>query len=189
MPRLSKNDSEKLMKIVTSTITDKPLKDYYFEKYGEPDDDSQAINILVEAFKEQMSYNVVPPDINEGISEYYRIIKSRNLPAFEWILEAIHVASKKNVDKKNFHYIVGILRSWLRFGFGHIPNREEDDIVDFFEEIIGFKSTVEARGIINNLMGTYGVVKIARIMHEMKKEDTSYAMTLILKEKMFKKFG
>lgn len=166
-------------------MTDKQaqsLREYYAKKYGTPKNDEEALEILNDVYKELIQSNFTLEE-KEGISEYYRIISGRNLPAFEWLLEAFHVVSKKNSDKRNFGYIVGMIRTWLKYGFGHIPNSEEAEVIDYFEEISGVPITLEARLIIENLMGRFGAIAVTRMIGSLKDNaDISVLMAKLLKE-------
>jgi len=142
------------------------MNDYYAKKYGQPIDDNDAISKLVSAYKDL--FNEVPnQSTKDGIAEYYRLIKNRDLPAYLWIIESMHVTSKKEKDKRTFSYCIGMLRAWMKNGFGHIPNQEEDELVNYFEEITGFEVTYNTRKILQSLMGNYGLIKVTRMMGEM----------------------
>jgi hypothetical protein len=167
--------------------TTQTLEEYYYEKYGTPKSDLEAVRLLSTAYEELIGG--ITPEISEGIAEYYRIIAHRGFPPFHWIIESFHVVSKKEPSKRNFKYVVGMLRSWMRNGFGHIPTQEEDDVVSFMQEIIGCELTYEARQVIQSLLGTYGATKIAYMIHELKNVDYSYYMALSLKDILIEKFG
>lgn len=144
--------------------TQSTLTEHYISKYGRPDTDEEAVRQLCVIYRDLFDVVVLSKDVSDGIGEYYRLIKHRGLPAFEWMLEAIHVTSKKSQEKRNFKYIVGMLRQWLKYGFGHIPNAEESEIMDYFEETVGVAVSTEARSVIENLMGTYGAIKVTRMI-------------------------
>lgn len=146
-------------------ITD--MNEYYIRKYGKPESENDAIKKLCSIYKDLFGEEPTQ-EIKEGIAEYYRILVGRDLPAFSWILEALHVTSKKDASKKNFPYVVGMLRTWMKYGFGHIPNQEEEDLVEHFKEITGQEMSYQARRVLRNLMGKYGCVKVAIMLSELK---------------------
>lgn len=151
---------------------------YYNKKYGTPVDDNDAINKLITIYKDL--FGEVPSEqVKEGIAEYYRILTNRDLPAYLWILEALHVTSKKDKEKRNFPYCVGMLRTWMKYGFGHIPNQEEDELVEYFEEVTGYEVSYNARRVLQNLMGKYGLIKVTRTINELK-DDTDKSLILML---------
>lgn len=156
--------------------TQATLIEHYAEKYGTPANDEEAIKQLCIIYRELMNVVVMSKDVSDGIGEYYRLINHRDLPAFEWILEAIHVTSKKSQEKRNFKYIVGMLRQWLKYGFGHIPNSEEAEVIDYFEEVIGTGISAEARSVIENLMGRYGAIKVTRMIGSLDSSDLDISL-------------
>lgn len=158
----------------------------YATRYEKPSDDSEAIAQLGDIFNDLMGY--VSDDVREGIGEYYRILSNRSLPAFEWILEAMHVASKKGDQKRNFPYVVGMIRRWMKYGFGYIPSQEEEEVVDYFEEVTGMEVTTKARTVIQHLMGTYGAIKVTRMIGSLSK-DRDYYMACILKQLLEEKYS
>lgn len=163
------------------------MSKYYEKRYGKPINDNDAIKKLITIYDDLFG-EPATQTVRDAIAEYYRIISSRDLPAYEWILEALHVTSKKDKEKRNFPYCVGMLRSWLKYGFGHIPNQEEDEIVEYFEEITGCEMTLQARRVLQNLMGKYGAIKVTRMLNELKDQDKAYMLMLYLQKIMDNKY-
>lgn len=164
------------------------MSEYYFEKYGKPTDDNDAIYKLVTIYKELFG-EIPTQNVKDGISEYFRIIRNRELPAYLWILESLHVTSKKEKEKRNFPYCVGMLRTWMKYGFGHIPNQEEDEIISYFEEVTGFEVSYKSRKVLQTLMGKYGLIKVTRMINGLKDEtDKSLLLMNQLQSMMYDKF-
>lgn len=190
-------DNPKLAEMLSKVQTDNVLpvmekvKDNltstYASRYVKPSEDAAAITELGTVFEKLMGYCTA--EVRDGIGEYYRILKNRNLPAFEWILEAFHVTSKKEEHKRNFPYVVGMLRSWMKYGFGHIPSQEEDEVVSYFEEVVGEGVSPQTRLVLQHLMGTYGAIKVTRMIGKMERDcDLSLIMAQALKESLEAKF-
>jgi hypothetical protein len=171
----------------TSERQQKSLQQHYFDKYGAPTNDLEATALLNTIYSELIS--PLTPEVAEGIAEYYRIISTRGLPAFHWLVESFHMVSKKARSKQTFPYVVGMLRSWMKFGFGHVPNSEETDVVSFLEEVTEVEVSVNARRVIQNLLGTFGAIKCAICIPELKGMDFSYYVALSLKDVLEKKYG
>lgn len=175
--------------------TTEGLRSTYFEIYGTPKDDADAIGTICDVFKERITNGTISMETKEGIGEYYRLLQERDLPAFEWIMEAVHVVSKKNPDKHTFAYIIGILRDWMKYGFGHMPSDEERELLDYFCEITGLQEsdiTLEAHRIMQKTMGEYGAMKMMRLMPVLKEEvsmDWSRVKAMALREKLEERFG
>ncbi|WP_027417064.1 hypothetical protein [Aneurinibacillus terranovensis] len=166
------------------------VSDYYIRRYGKPANDNEAIELLADIFKELMDSQTVTMEIKDGIADYYHILLNRDVPAFEWMVEAFHVTSKKDSHKRNFPYVCGMLRQWLKHGYGHIPSQEEEDIINYFEEVSGEETTMEARWLIKKYMATYGAIKVTRMIGSLhKSNDVSYIMALVLGELLQIKFG
>ncbi len=180
------NESKKHIHESKETQT-QSLKDFYLEKYGTPKNDLEAIKMLCLIYKDLIGNPSV--EVTEGIAEYYRLITSRGLPAFYWLVEAFHVISKKAKEKQTMPYIIGMLRSWMKHGFGHIPSSEEEDVVNYVQEVVGTELSSDARNMIQTLLGTYGAVKCAIATSELKDCDVTYYMVLSLKDVLNKKFG
>lgn len=184
-----------LQSVSTVAATSNPLNEsvsanlveVYAGRYVKPDNDVAAITSLGTAFKDLMGYCTV--EVRDGIGEYYRILSNRQLPAFEWILEAFHVASKKDDHKRNFPYIVGMLRQWMKYGFGHIPSQEEEEVVSYFEEVTGSPVSPQTRLILQNLMGNYGAIKVTRMVGGLERDhDLSFLIAQVLKGSLEEKF-
>lgn len=157
------------------------------ERYGTPESDTDAIYNIINSFDAMVKPSSV--DDREALEEYYRIIMNRNLPAYQWIMEAIHVVSKKGDEKRNVNYIIGMLRSWLKNGFGNIPSTEQDEITAFIQETIGCHLSGDARQVLQGLLGTYGSNKIAFNTHKLKGVDYSYVMMLSLRDILSKEYA
>lgn len=171
---------------VSDSVADN-LMQTYSARYVKPDNDAEAIVRLGDIFKDLMGH--ISIEIRDGIGEYYRILSNRGLPAYEWLLEAFHVASKKEDHKRNFPYVVGMIRCWMKYGFGHIPSQEEEEVVSYFEEVTGTEVTPQARLVIQYLMGTYGAIKVTRMIGSLERDrDLSYLMVQVLKHSLEEKF-
>jgi hypothetical protein len=163
------------------------LADFYCERYGTPKSDMEALKILHQAYTDLIG--VPTPDVNEAIAEYYRLITARDLPAFYWLIESFHVVSKKDTGKQTMAYTIGILRSWLKFGFGHIPSSEEDDVLAYIQEKLGVRLSQDAQKVVQSLLGNYGAVKCTIGVAELKEGDYSYFVALTLKNVLENRFG
>lgn len=168
------------------------LEAYYEKQYGKPHDDNEAIVLLQNTYSNLVRFSTLTEDVKQGIAEYYRIVAAKGLPAYLWLMEAIHSLAKKNANKQSFPYMVGIIRQWLIHGFGHMPSREEDDVTCYFLETTCLPgASIEAKKIIKNLMGTYGVVKLTRTIGELNANanlDLSKIFAEHLKEILDKKY-
>lgn len=174
--------------VVTQAVND-CLIQTYASKYETPKNDREAIESLIQVFKGILGNGGISSDVKDGIGEYFRILSNRHLPAFEWLLEAFHVASKKEDQKRNFPYVVGMIRYWMKYGFGHIPSQEEEEVVGFFEDTTGTEVTPKTRMLIQNLMGTYGSIKVAIMIANLSgNQDLSMLMAKLLKESMETKY-
>lgn len=157
------------------------LPAYIEEQYGLPKTDEEAIYLLQEIFQEQLKKSFLTMSDKEAIAEQYNLLIARGLPAFSWMAQAIHMASKKEAQKQNFRYIVGMLRQWMKWGFGHIPNEEENELADYFEEVTTLPISPDARQVLKTLMGEYGGIRVARMMPRLQdSEDLSLFMAKAL---------
>ncbi|QNR70480.1 hypothetical protein IAQ67_28640 (plasmid) [Paenibacillus peoriae] len=174
--------------VVTQAVNDN-LIETYAARYVTPKTDSEAIETLILVFKDILGDGSISNDVKDGIGEYFRILANRNLPAFEWLLEAFHVASKKEDHKRNFPYVVGMVRYWMKFGFGHIPAQEEEEVISYFEEVTGVGVTPRSRMLIQNLMATYGSIKVTIMISDLNvNKDISVLMAQLLKEYLDNKY-
>lgn len=166
------------------------LKNYYANVYGTPKDDEDALKTIREIFKEKMGYSFLKMDDQEALGEYYRMVLGRGLPAYEWVLEAIHVAGKKDPEKKNIRYVIGIIRDWLKNGFGHMPTDEETHIFEYFGEHTTHQPSDQAAAIIRRLMGTYGSVRVTRMIGQLTtvEADMSKLLAMDLEERLSNKY-
>lgn len=164
------------------------MNQYYTNRYGTPSNDNDAIEKLIQIYKD-LFHETPSTEVQEGIGEYYRIISGRDLPAYSWLLESLHVTSKKDKGKRNFPYAVGMLRTWLKYGFGHIPNQEEDELIEYFTEVTGYECSLKARRVLQTLMGKYGLIKVTKMINELKNDgDMSLIMMLKLSSIMDDKY-
>lgn len=129
---------------------------------------------LVDLYKEKCQLGSITMGEREAIGEYYRVIENRGLPAYQWMSEVFCVIGKKEKQKRNIRYAIGIIRSWLKFGFGHIPSQEERDVLEFFEEVIGQEASPEAVHKIQQLMGEHGVVKVTRLIAKLEHDRSLF---------------
>jgi hypothetical protein len=166
------------------------LKEHYQKIYGEPPkSDADCIGELCRIFQEVMRHQFLTYQLREGIAEQYRLLKSDGIEAYYWMIEAFHVTSKKNLDKRHFKYVVGMLRNWKRYGFGYMPTQEESELVEYLEEELGIDLSTESRRLLKNYIIAYGSIKTTRMIGELQNNDTSYPMTVFLGELLKNKFG
>lgn len=184
-----------LQQVTTVSINENPinepvvqnLTEVYEKRYVKPSSDVSAIAALGDIFRDLIGECTI--EVRDGIGEYYRILMNRGLPAFEWLLEAFHVASKKDDQKRNFRYVVGMVRQWMKFGFGHIPSEEEQEVITYFEEVTGSEVTAQTRLLLQNLMGNYGAIKVTRMIGSLERDhDFSLLIASVLKNTMEDKF-
>jgi hypothetical protein len=162
----------------------KQLETYYEKEYGKPKDDNDAIEILQRVYRNKVRHSISTIEIRQGIAEYYRVLATKGLPAFVWMLEAIHSLAKKNPNKQTFPYMIGMIRQWMIHGFGHMPSQEEDEVTNYFLEITCLpEASVNAKRIIKNLMGTYGIVKLTRSIGELN-DGMSLDLSLLFAEQL-----
>jgi len=158
-----------------SAIQSKTVALQLVQTHGEtPKDPLSSLNDL---FLEKTRHHTLSMHDREAIGEYYRVIENRGLPAYQWMAEVFTMLGKKEMQKRNMRYAVGILRSWLKFGFGHIPSAEERDILAFFEEVIGQEASPEAVHMIQQAMGEHGVVKLTRAIAKVEQDKGVFMMT------------
>lgn len=159
------------------------MKEHYVNRYGEPPmEDEKAIEKLHEIYGHLMKEGF-NQSIKEGIAEYYRLLQARDLPAYYWLMEAFHVTSKKRQEKRTFAYVVGMIRTWMKYGFGHLPSEEETEIVNYFEEVTGHEVSNEARTVIQHMMGTYGIIKLTKAITNLNRDkNVPYLVALKLKD-------
>jgi hypothetical protein len=146
------------------------------------------IRVLEDLYKEKCGKDIINMSDKEAIGEYYRVIENRGLPAFQWMSEVFNVISKKSPQKRNIRYAIGIIRSWLKFGFGHIPSEEERDILDYFEELLGTEASPEAVAMIQTMLGRYGCVKVTRMIAQLedKKDISMLAFVSVMLDDKYK---
>ncbi|MCY9737469.1 hypothetical protein M5X17_27590 [Paenibacillus alvei] len=164
------------------------LKEYYDAKYHKPNNDVEAIEQIIEVYNNEMKISPTQ-SIKDGISEIYRELLGKGLPAYYWLLEAVHRTAKKNEDKRTFGYIVGTIRNWTLYGFGNTLTGEEEEIFDYFTELTGLNITKDSRLMITSYMGTYGALKLMRTMPELKDVDISVIVAEILGRVMKEKYN
>lgn len=147
-----------------------------FETYTQtkPDTIEGEIQALEHTYHQKMGN--CDTNEREAIGEYYRMIEARRLPAYEWMMEAIHVTGKKEEGKRNINYMIGIIRKWLTHGFGYIPSMEEELIVGYIEEDYGVTLNSKARADLLSMLGKYGVVRLTR---EVSKVDIDLSEAII----------
>lgn len=141
--------------------------------FYKPTSKFEEMEIIKEQFSKKISH--ITMSDAEALGEYYRLMEARKIPAFEWIMEAIHVTSKKEGGKQTINYMIGIMRKWMTYGFGYIPSQEEDLIVEFIEEDYGLHLTEEARSKVVEMLGAHGVVRMTRVISK-NKVDLSMAI-------------
>lgn len=134
----------------------------YYSKFFVPKTVNEEIELIVRVYSDRIQ--LANDTTIEGIREYYNILNERGADALLWLLEAITCASKKHGDKRNFGYIVGMLRNWMKNGFGHIPSQEFDQVCSFIEEDFDISLSREARQQVSNLLGKHGAVAVTRAL-------------------------
>lgn len=170
------------------TLDNKTLREHYFNKYGKPTSSEEEISFLNIVYGKLVG--AVTADIREGISEYHEILTDRKLPALSWLFESFAEVNRKHMDKRNFGYIVGILRSWMKNGFKMQPNDEEEEIFDYFAQVTGVAINFESKELIRQLIGTYGAVRVTRIIGGLGKDaDLSLQFAKVLREKIEQRFN
>jgi hypothetical protein len=165
------------------------LKEHYDTLYGEePLTDKEVIERLDNVFHKVM-HSANLSDLKQRIAEQYRWLKSQGVPAYYWMLEAFHVTSKKKYGKRTFNYAVGMLRNWLRYGFGYMPTQEENELVEYLEEMIDMELSYESKRLLKQYMSHFGTIKVTRMIGTISKKDISYAVTLLLGDLLQQKFS
>lgn len=141
-----------------------------------PTNTVEELSIIKEIYVERINSNASTGEL-EALEEYYRLVQQKELDAFEWLVEALYVVSKKDNSKRNVPYLAGMIRKWLVYGFGYIPTKEEEVLVGFIEQDFGVKMSYHSRTILQNLMATYGVIELTRAI---SKSDDLDVATFIL---------
>lgn len=145
---------------------------------------------IVAFYTERMG-NPTPGEL-EGLQEYWNMLEGRDLDAYVWLHEAITIASKKNSDKRHFQYIVGMLRNWIKFGFGNIPSDEERNLLIQVEEKLGdITLSDKARTVFYRMMGNYGCIRtlVALFQTDIPEVDMAYLYALQVEKYLQAQFG
>lgn len=155
------------------------LKNTYDNLYGIQESQEQELSTITLAYKKEMKE--LTPEIERGIGETYREYLSKGAPVYYWMLEAIHSTSKKAVSKRSLNYVIGMLRNWSQYGFGSTKTSEEIELFDYFMEVTGVDMSPEARQVLISSMTKYGILKLMRVMPELKDVDVSlfYSQCLV----------
>lgn len=146
-----------------------------------PKSEQEELQIIVDIYRERINADISQHEV-EALGEYYRTVKGRKLDAFEWMVEAVTVVSKKETGKRNIPYISGMIRNWLVYGFGYIPTKEEEMVAKFIEEDFGITLNRHARNILQELIGKYGSINLTRVVtREGQDIDLSVGIMLAIK--------
>lgn len=159
---------------------------HYDTMYGKPTDHLDAIDKINQAYNELM--NDASSKSEDGIAELYRELDGKNLPAYYWILEAIHRVSKKRIEKRNIRYLVGMVRNWSLYGFGNTSTSDEEEVFNYFRELSGVDLNEYSRKILTSLMRRFGVIKTMRLMSYIQEVDVSSYLAEVLALRMVKTY-
>lgn len=146
------------------------LQRHYERLHGVPIGDYDAVEKLTDAYSQLFKVEI-DQHLRDGIAQQYRWLQSKGIPAYLWMLEAFHSTIRKVPSKQNFGYVVGTLRNWQKNGFGTMPATEIDDVIDFFEEVIGKMPSNQATILLRQLMASYGSVRVTRGISELQKSS------------------
>jgi len=109
----------------------------------------------------------------EGITEMYYWLNTRQVDSCKYIMAAIDIFSRKGDNiKTNFGYLVTIVRNWITYGFGYMPTKEEQVVSDMFEEVLKIKMSPMAKAKIIALISEYGMSKVLFLLGEQYKNIT-----------------
>lgn len=166
------------------------LKKTYDERHGlKPSSDYDSIRKLHAAYCSVMAVETMTQEEKDGIGDYYRRIKQMGEPAYYWVLDAIYVTSRKGQAKRKFEYFIGILKTWMKYGYGYVPSSENEEIVEYFEETVEEQLPDSLRHIISELMANFGAVQVTRMIGSLKSYSKSHAYVLLLKELLHEKYA
>jgi hypothetical protein len=108
-------------------------------------------------------------EINElsRIKEWFEKLAANGQPAFYWIQEAIVKASLKvKAEQRTIAYIIGILKSWSKYGYGSDLNIEQKRMFERFEERFGYELSQVSRQKLLALVDNYGIVDTVSAIFE-----------------------
>jgi len=106
----------------------------------------------------------------EGITEMYYWLNTRQVDSCKYIMAAIDIFSRKGDNiKTNFGYLVTIVRNWITYGFGYMPTKEEQVVSDMFEEVLKIKMSPMAKAKLVILISEYGMSKVLFFLGEQYK--------------------
>ncbi|MGG1263883.1 hypothetical protein [Brevibacillus laterosporus] len=159
------------------------LKQTYDERHGlKPESDYDCIRKLHAIYASVMGIERMSQEEKDGIADYYRRIRQKGVPAYYWLIDAIYITSRKGEGKKKFEYLIGILKKWMKYGYGFVPSDEENEIVDYFEEIVGEDLEDSHRYIMGELITGYGAVAVTRMIGSLDHHSKSYAYLTLLRD-------
>lgn len=159
------------------------LKKTYDERYGiKPSSDYESIRKLHSIYPRVMDTPTMTKEEADGIAYYYRILEKNNLPAYYWILDAIHVTARKIQAKKKFNYLIGTIKNWMKYGYGHAPSDELFEIIDYFEEIAEDVVPDDLRQMLTEMMAHYGAIQVTRMIGSLRTINKSRLYVLGLKD-------
>lgn len=158
------------------------LRETYDKKYGEkPDSEFESLCKIHGIYGHVMGLDVTKGEIEE-LNRIYKTISGTGSPAYYWIIEAIHIASRRSEVKDKFDYIIGTLRKWLNNGYGYMPSSEEAEIIDYFEEVVGEDMPDSHKYLVADLMNGYGSVAVTRAIGSLSQHSKSYAFLTLLRD-------
>lgn len=139
---------------------------------ADKEDAKQVINEFTSRVKE--------PTINEAevLLEQYNILKSRKLPAKDWLIRIIVEISKKGPEKRNIQYLIGMVRNRMNHGWGVLKSQEEQLITSKLEEVIGRKIPQNLYEKIYEMISSYGSTRMAFAIHKISLEDAIFKSLL-----------
>jgi hypothetical protein len=167
----------------------KELKNYAtldFKKYNfdiiDYEDRREMEEVLIE-----YACKINEPSIDESevLMEQFNILKSRRLPAKDWLVRTIYELSKKEKGKQCIKYMIGIIRNRINYGWGTSRSSEEQLITQKVELMIGRIPSVNFMEHIYEFMGKYGSTRIAFAIHKVDMEEI---LLKRLEEELIKQF-
>jgi hypothetical protein len=124
-------------------------------------EDEERIKYIIEQYRKKIT-NYIQPNDEKGLHEIYNWLKTRNVDANKYIIDAIDIFSRKDQEvKKNIGYLINIIRNWVSYGYGYMPTKEDNLICDLFEKSLNVKLSYVAKNKLINLLSDHGLINLS----------------------------
>lgn len=140
--------------------------------------DQYTVDTLLKMYQQRIG--PITEDVELRLKDYFRHMAHVSDEWWKWAHEGMAIcATKVTASQRGIGYLLGIYKSWLKWGFGSNFSAESQKLVETFEKRFGIEPSPDSMRKLHSIIASYGLVFTIEAIYSIDKPPQTDISLLI----------